>query len=91
MGTHHVCRGDRATGVEFLWNQAIRPDADKDVHTVKARRLVVVSGGAFGSPALLERSGIGSKAVLEKLGIQQKVDLEGVGNGYQGACSSART
>lgn len=45
---------------------------------------MVVSGGAFGSPAILERSGIGAKTVLEKYGIQQLVDLPGVGENYQG-------
>ena len=46
--------------------------------------MVVVSGGAFGSPAILERSGIGAKSVLEKLNIPIQVDLEGVGHDYQG-------
>lgn len=46
--------------------------------------MVVVSGGAFGSPAILERSGIGAKPILEKLGVSVKVDLEGVGHDYQG-------
>lgn len=53
----------------------------------RAKRLVVVSGGAFGSPAILERSGIGAKKVLEKYGVEQVVDLPGVGENYQGTCS----
>ena len=54
--------------------------------TVTASKLVVVASGAFGSPALLERSGIGSKVILEKFDIPAKVELEGVGQNYQGAC-----
>ncbi|KAF7796088.1 hypothetical protein EIP86_007259 [Pleurotus ostreatoroseus] len=75
--------GDRATGVEYKWNKHIIPGADDNVRTVRASRMVVVSGGAFGSPAILERSGIGAKLVLEKLGVPVKVDLEGVGHDYQ--------
>jgi len=42
----------------------------------------VASAGAFGSPTILERSGIGSKEVLHKNGISQIVDLPGVGDHY---------
>lgn len=56
------------------------------VFVLHASRLVVVSAGAFGSPQILERSGIGAKAVLEKHGVTQIVDLPGVGENYQGEC-----
>ena len=46
---------------------------------VKARREVIVSGGAYSSPAMLLRSGIGPKQELEQLGIECQVDLGGVG------------
>lgn len=62
----------------------LRPDADQKVHAVHAARLVVVSAGAFGSPTILERSGIGRKSVLEDNGVQQIQDLPGVGENYQG-------
>jgi alcohol oxidase len=55
-----------------------------DPIVVKASRLVVVSAGAFGSPTILERSGIGSKEVLDNNGISQIVDLPGVGEHYMG-------
>ena len=45
---------------------------------------MVVSAGAFGSPAILERSGVGSKEVLDKNGVLQVVDLPGVGEHYMG-------
>ena len=46
---------------------------------IRARKEVVVSGGAFGSPALLLRSGIGPKAELDRLRIETEIDLPGVG------------
>ena len=51
---------------------------------MNASRLVVIAAGAFGSPAILERSGIGSKEILDKNGIPQIVDLPGVGEHYMG-------
>ncbi|KAI0043153.1 GMC oxidoreductase [Auriscalpium vulgare] len=74
---------NRATGVEFTWNRTILPDADHDVQQVKATRLVIVSAGTFGSPGILERSGIGRADVLERIGVKQLVDLPGVGEHYQ--------
>ncbi|KAJ7158530.1 GMC oxidoreductase-domain-containing protein [Mycena filopes] len=73
--------GDRAVGVEYISHD---PDvADKEtVLTARASRLVVVAGGAFGSPAILERSGIGAPAVLSAHDILQVVDLPGVGENY---------
>ena len=46
---------------------------------VKARREVIVSGGAYSSPAMLLRSGIGPKQELQELGVESQVDLVGVG------------
>ena len=46
---------------------------------VKVRKEVIVSGGAFSSPALLLRSGIGPKQETQDLGIESQVDLPGVG------------
>jgi choline dehydrogenase len=42
---------------------------------------VIVSAGAYGSPALLLRSGIGPAADLAALGIVPSLDLPGVGSG----------
>ncbi|KAJ7745760.1 GMC oxidoreductase-domain-containing protein [Mycena metata] len=76
-----IFEGDRAVGVEYISHD---PDAaDKEaVVTVRASRLVVLAAGAFGSPAILERSGIGAPAVLKAHDIQQIVDLPGVGENY---------
>ncbi|KAF7326370.1 hypothetical protein MVEN_02623400 [Mycena venus] len=48
-----------------------------------ARKLVIVSGGAMGSPLILERSGIGRKDVLQRAGIPVVVEIPGVGENYQ--------
>ncbi|KAJ8519058.1 hypothetical protein ONZ45_g3963 [Pleurotus djamor] len=69
-------KDDVAIGVEYK-------DGLEGVKQVFASQLVVVSGGAFGSPSILQRSGIGATHLLEKLSIQSKVDLPGVGENYQ--------
>lgn len=76
-------RGTKAVGVEFVFDKVVYPDAEQTVHTVRARRLTVVSAGTMGSPLILERSGIGATPVLERAGIEQLVDLE-VGATYRG-------
>lgn len=44
---------------------------------------VVLAGGAYGTPLLLQRSGIGDPDVLEALGIAVQVELPGVGRNLQ--------
>ncbi|OAX31048.1 hypothetical protein K503DRAFT_704329, partial [Rhizopogon vinicolor AM-OR11-026] len=73
----------RAVGVEFTSDPAVCQDADLPSGTVRASKLVVVSAGAFGSPTILERSGIGAEAVLKRCGIELLVNLPGVGENYQ--------
>lgn len=75
-------------GVEFTNDPVSCPGADQSLSTVKASKLVVVSAGAFGSPAILERSGIGAEAVLKRCGIEPLVNLPGVGENYTGKISS---
>lgn len=62
----------RATGVK-----AVRPDGS--VLEIRARKEVIVSGGAYCSPNILNRSGVGAKKELEKHGITVLVDLPSVG------------
>jgi choline dehydrogenase len=50
---------------------------------VRARREVIVSAGAFGSPQVLQLSGIGAAAELQKVGVQAVHDLPGVGKNLQ--------
>lgn len=56
----------------------------KAVHkTIRAKKLVVVSAGALGTPQILERSGVGSSEILKKLNIPVVADVPGVGENYQ--------
>ncbi|KFY25920.1 hypothetical protein V493_04368 [Pseudogymnoascus sp. VKM F-4281 (FW-2241)] len=77
----------RAVGVEYTPNPDFQAAGinltQHPKRTVKARRLVVVSCGACGTPAVLERSGVGNAKVLERAGVPVVVDLPGVGNDYQ--------
>ena len=75
---------NRATGVAYAYNPIFHLDRSRDTHIVRGTKLVLVSAGAFGSPGILERSGIGAKDVLERVGVKQRVELPGVGNNYQG-------
>ena len=52
---------------------------DRQALTLTARREVMLSAGAFHSPAILMRSGIGPAAHLKSLGIEVLHDLPGVG------------
>ncbi|KAG2113891.1 GMC oxidoreductase-domain-containing protein [Suillus discolor] len=73
----------RAVGVEFTSDLVSCPDANQSSSIVRASKLVVVSAGAFGSPTILERSGIGAEAILKRCGIDQLVNLPGVGEKYR--------
>ena len=73
-------------GVEYEPSASFQPQIalSKPVsRIVKARRLVVVSAGALGSPAILERSGIGSVELLSSLGVDVISELPAVGEHYQ--------
>ncbi|KAI8650033.1 hypothetical protein NCS56_01455000 [Fusarium sp. Ph1] len=76
----------RAVGVEYISNPAFQAEVGPTQHpklTIKARKLVVVSCGACGTPPLLERSGLGDTRILDRAGVPVKVDLPGVGHEYQ--------
>jgi len=72
----------RAIGVEYVNDIVARPGGEQVVSCAYASRLVVVSAGAFGSPAILERSGIGAPDILQKADIPVFIDLPSVGEGY---------
>jgi choline dehydrogenase len=65
-----LLEGDRAVGV-----QAIVAGESREYHA----DLVVLSGGAYGSPEVLLRSGIGPADELRRLGVENRIDLPGVG------------
>ncbi|HKS89288.1 MAG TPA: GMC family oxidoreductase N-terminal domain-containing protein [Stellaceae bacterium] len=69
--TRLVIEDGRATGVEY------RTPAGE--FTAHARREIVVSGGVYGSPQLLQLSGLGPGALLQEHGIPVVRDMPGVG------------
>ncbi|PVH99526.1 alcohol oxidase [Periconia macrospinosa] len=71
----------RAIGVEFRPNP--KTQTNSTMRTVKANKMVIVTCGALGTPAVLERSGIGKPEILEKAGIQVVSALADVGEHYQ--------
>ncbi|KAH8764950.1 hypothetical protein F5883DRAFT_421663 [Diaporthe sp. PMI_573] len=78
--------GKRATGVEFRPNPELMDDptaAKPATGAVRTRKMVVVTAGAFGSPAILERSGIGDREVLQHACVPIVAHLPGVGHGCQ--------
>jgi choline dehydrogenase len=71
--------GKRAIGVEY--RQGMNGQAV--THTAYAGREVILSGGAFNSPQLLQLSGVGSAELLRSRGVDVIADLPGVGNDLQ--------
>lgn len=67
--------GRRAVGVRYRQGGESRE--------VRARREVILSGGAVNSPQLLELSGIGDPEVLKAAGIEVRHALPGVGANLQ--------
>ena len=51
--------------------------------TISAKKEILLCGGAYGSPTILQRSGIGDKEKLSRLNIDCKLDLKGVGENLQ--------
>ena len=65
----------RAVGVEYRQNGMVK--------TARAREEVLVSGGAYNSPQLLQLSGVGPAELLRKHGIDVVLDAPGVGHDLQ--------
>lgn len=79
----------RATGVELVQNPEFAASVQIPISTplaprkVTARKQVVLSSGACGTPMILERSGVGSPEILNRAEVPLLVDLPGVGHDYQ--------
>ena len=71
-----VTEGKCATAVEYR-------DRSGTLQTIKARREIILSGGAINSPQLLMLSGIGPADHLNEHGINVVADLPGVGQNLQ--------
>jgi choline dehydrogenase-like flavoprotein len=90
LATRVIFDGEGAAcGVEYLKGprlyraHAAASDAPGERRQVRARREVVLCGGAFNTPQLLMLSGIGPAAPLRAHTIPVKVDLPGVGRNLQ--------
>ncbi len=70
-----VIEENRAIGVRYLLGEI--------AHTAKARGEVVLTAGAIGSPAILERSGIGDARSIAELGVTPVCDLPDIGSNLQ--------
>jgi choline dehydrogenase len=73
--TRVLFQGTKATGVEFRTASGLE--------VAHAGREVIVSGGAYGSPQLLQLSGVGPAQHLTELGIDVVRDMPGVGSNLQ--------
>jgi choline dehydrogenase len=73
--TRIVFEGRRAVAVEYAQGGARR--------TAKAAREILLCGGSFNSPQLLQLSGVGPRALLEEHGIALVHEAPEVGEGLQ--------
>jgi choline dehydrogenase len=81
LATRILMNGRRAVGIEFR--------TPAGTQSVLARREVIICGGTFNSPQLLQLSGIGPADLLQRLGIPVVHDLPGVGANLQDHLSVA--
>ena len=75
FATRVLFDGRRATGIAYTHRGK--------ACTVRARREVILSGGAINSPQLLMLSGIGDPEQLRSLGVQPVLDVPQVGRNLQ--------
>ncbi len=72
--TRILLEGKRAVGVRYA-----KGGSGGAISEVRARKEVILSGGAYNSPQLLQLSGIGAPELLQKHGIEVHHALKGVG------------
>lgn len=73
--THILFEGKTAVGLEYRQGGKL--------HTVRAKREVILCGGSINSPQLLQVSGIGDGALLQGFGIEVVHDAPAVGQNLQ--------
>ena len=76
--TEIMFESKRAVGVRYA-----KGGRGGEAFEVRARREVILSGGSYNSPQLLQLSGVGPAALLQAHGIQVRHALAGVGEGLQ--------
>ncbi|MDK8758129.1 choline dehydrogenase [Corynebacterium sp. MSK151] len=72
--TRILFEGTKAVGIEYTWKGR--------THQVRADK-VILCGGAFNSPQLLEVSGVGDEKILNAAGVNVVKHLPGVGENLQ--------
>ncbi len=75
LASRILFEGRRAVGVEYRQGGELR--------TSRANGEVIVAGGAFNSPQLLQLSGLGPAPLLRSFGIDVVADMPGVGEDLQ--------
>jgi choline dehydrogenase len=75
LATRVLFEGRRAVGVEYTQGGGR--------HVARANAEVILSGGAFNSPQLLQLSGVGPSDLLRQHGIDVAADVPGVGADLQ--------
>ncbi|HET9902248.1 MAG TPA: choline dehydrogenase [Xanthobacteraceae bacterium] len=73
LASRILFEGRRAVGVEYF--------VGNEKRAARARGEVIVSGGAYNSPQLLQLSGLGPADLLREHGIAVVADMPGVGDG----------
>ncbi|MGE5157757.1 MAG: GMC family oxidoreductase [Gemmatimonas sp.] len=76
--TEIIFEGKRAVGVRYM-----KGGRGGVPHEVRATKEVILAGGTYNSPQLLQLSGVGSPELLQSLGIPVRHALPGVGEGLQ--------
>ena len=76
--TNIIFEGKRAVGVRYLKGGKGGTPVE-----VRASKEVILSGGTYNSPQVLQLSGVGSPELLQSLGIEVRHALPGVGEGLQ--------
>src|SRR5260221_5650506 len=76
--TQIIFEGKRAVGVRY-----VKGGKGGTPLEVRANKEVILSGGTYNSPQLLQLSGVGSPDLLRSLGIEVRHALPGVGEGLQ--------
>jgi choline dehydrogenase len=75
LATRVLFSGRRAVGIEYRQGDT--------THTAYAEGEVILSGGAFNSPQLLQLSGVGPEKLLRQHGIDVIADVPGIGEDLQ--------